>query len=72
MTRVDLARTAAIAWLSVAIGLTVTIGPSLGWRGWIWMGAHNLLCAVGAGHELLRRRERAASSDQSAHTTARS
>jgi hypothetical protein len=49
-------RVFAIAWLVVAIGLSVVVGPSLGLRGWLWLGAHNLLCAVGAGHELLKRR----------------
>lgn len=42
----------AAAWLLTAAGLTVLIGPSLGWRGWIWLGTHDLLCLVGAGWEL--------------------
>ncbi len=42
----------ALAWLLVAAGLLVLVGPSLGWRGWIWLGAHTLLCLVGAGWEL--------------------
>jgi hypothetical protein len=56
MRNVSATRTLAITWLVVAIGLSVVIGPELGLRGWMWLGAHNLLCAVGAGHELLKRR----------------
>ena len=56
MARFDLGRMVAIAWIVVAVGLTITIGPMLGWRGWMWLGAHDLLCAVGAGHELWRKR----------------
>lgn len=43
----------AAAWLLIGVGLAVLIGPSLGWRGWIWFGAHELLCLVGASWELL-------------------
>jgi hypothetical protein len=57
MSRLDPGRTVAITWIVVAIGLTVLIGPELGWRGWMWLGAHNALCAVGAGHELWRKRD---------------
>lgn len=42
----------ALAWLLVGAGLLVLIGPRLGWRGWIWLGAHEVLCLVGAGWEL--------------------
>jgi hypothetical protein len=56
MRNVSATRTLAITWLVVAIGLSMVIGPELGLRGWMWLGAHNLLCAVGAGHELLKRR----------------
>ncbi len=42
----------ALAWLLVGAGLAVLIGPRLGWRGWIWLGAHEALCLVGAGWEL--------------------
>ena len=42
----------ALAWLLVAVGVAVLIGPRLGWRGWIWLGAHEALCLVGAGWEL--------------------
>jgi len=52
----DLGRVIAIAWILVAIGLTLVIGPELGWRGWIWLGIHHLLCAVGTSHELWRKR----------------
>jgi hypothetical protein len=55
-TRFDLGRAVASAWILIAVGLTVTIGPQLGWRGWMWLGAHDLLCAVGAGHELWKKR----------------
>ena len=43
----------AVSWLLVAAGLAVLIGPHLGWRGWIWLGGHELLCVVGAGAELI-------------------
>jgi hypothetical protein len=52
----DLGRAIAAAWLIAALGVTVAIGPSLGWRGWMWLGAHDVLCVVGAGHELWRKR----------------
>ena len=42
----------AAAWLLTAAGLGVLVGPSLGWRGWIWLGTHQLLCLTGAGWEL--------------------
>lgn len=42
----------AAAWLLTGAGLAVLIGPSLGWRGWMWLGTHELLCIVGAGWEL--------------------
>lgn len=54
--RFDLGRTFALAWLVSAIGATLVVGPSLGHRGWLWLGLHDLLCAVGAGHELWRKR----------------
>jgi hypothetical protein len=47
-----------MAWLVAALGVSLTVGPQLGWRGWLWLALHNLLCAVGAGHELWRTRER--------------
>lgn len=56
MRNVSVTRTLAVTWLVVAIGLSVVIGPELGLRGWMWLGAHNLLCALGAGHELMKRR----------------
>jgi len=52
--RVDPGLVVALAWPLAAVGLTVAIGPSLGLRGWLWLGAHHLLCAVGCGHELWR------------------
>lgn len=42
----------ALAWLLIGAGLLVLIGPSLGWRGWMWFGAHEVLCLVGGGWEL--------------------
>jgi hypothetical protein len=56
MRRPDIGRTFALAWLVAAIGVTAVIGPSLGLRGMAWLGVHNLLCLVGAGHELWRKR----------------
>jgi len=55
---VDLGTVAALTWLSVAVGLTVLIGPHLGLRGWAWLGLHHLLCVVGSSHELWRARKR--------------
>ncbi|MFZ5479424.1 MAG: hypothetical protein ACOZNI_21850 [Myxococcota bacterium] len=57
--RVDIGRVVALAWIVIAIGLTVLVGPHLGLRGWAWLGAHHVLCAVGAGHELWRKRHSA-------------
>lgn len=45
-----------MTWLLVAAGLTLLIGPRLGWRGWMWLGAHDVLCLIGASHELWRKR----------------
>ncbi len=42
----------AAAWIVTAVGLAILVGPYLGWRGWIWLGLHELLCLVGAGWEL--------------------
>ncbi|MBN1335018.1 MAG: hypothetical protein JXB39_03560 [Deltaproteobacteria bacterium] len=50
----DVGVVVALTWILVAIGLTLLIGPRLGLRGWIWLGTHHVLCAVGAGHELWR------------------
>ncbi|MCB9743740.1 MAG: hypothetical protein H6741_15005 [Alphaproteobacteria bacterium] len=44
----------AIAWLGVALGLTLVLGPRLGLRGWLWLGLHHALCLVGCAHELVR------------------
>lgn len=56
MKRLQIGRIVALTWVVIAIGVTLMIGPSLGWRGWGWLLAHHLLCAVGASHELLRSR----------------
>lgn len=50
----DLGVIVAFAWLFVAVGITVLIGPALGLRGWAWFIAHHLLCLVGSSHELRR------------------
>ena len=52
--KLDLGVIVATTWLLVALGLTVLLGPSLGLRGWVWLGLHHLLCAIGVSHELLR------------------
>ena len=52
----DLGRVVAITWILVAVGITVLVGPELGWRGWLWLGLHHLLCLIGASHELWRKR----------------
>lgn len=54
--RFDLGRMVAAAWLIAMVGVTLSIGPSLGWRGWMWLGAHNVLCVIGSVHELWRKR----------------
>jgi hypothetical protein len=67
----------ALAWIVVAIGLTVVLAPLMGLRGWMWLGVHHWLCLFGAGWELLedRRLSRAAvqavgAPDHSAQTRA--
>ena len=59
--RVDIGSVFALTWLLVAVGVPVAFGPQLGLRGWLWLGAHHLLCVTGVTHELLaaRRRRRA-------------
>lgn len=57
--RVDIGEVLALAWLGVAVGLTIVFGPMLGARGWLWLGAHHLLCVAGVTHELSRARARA-------------
>ncbi|MCK6504060.1 hypothetical protein L6R53_11770 [Myxococcota bacterium] len=68
-TRIDLGETAALTWIAIAVGLTVVIGPSLGLRGWAWLGLHHALCLVGTSHELWRARKRRAArqAQQEAH-----
>jgi hypothetical protein len=58
--RVDPGLVVAMAWPLAAVGLTVALGPALGLRGWVWLGAHHLLCAVGCAHELRRAKARRA------------
>ena len=57
--RVDAGEVLALAWLGVAVALTIVFGPMLGARGWLWLGAHHLLCVAGVTHELYRARARA-------------
>lgn len=52
-----LPKVVAVAWLVVAVGITVLIGPALGWRGWMWLAVHHTLCAFGAAWELWVRAE---------------
>lgn len=56
--RIDPGVVVALAWLGVAAGLTVVFGPTLGLRGWCWLGVHHTLALVGAVHELWRARRR--------------
>jgi len=44
----------ALAWLFAAIAMTVLVGPKLGLRGWLWMGAHHIVCVIGVSHEMWR------------------
>ncbi|MEL6348860.1 MAG: hypothetical protein AAFV53_37495 [Myxococcota bacterium] len=55
---IDIGALLAVTWLLTAVGLTVLLGPTLGARGWLWLGVHHLLCAVGVTHELIRSRNR--------------
>lgn len=52
--RLDLGLVVALAWLGVAVGVSVALGPQLGMRGWVWLAAHHLLCVIGCTHELWR------------------
>ncbi len=52
--RVDIGLVVAMAWLAAAVGVTVVLGPQLGMRGWVWLGLHHVLCAVGCVHEIWR------------------
>lgn len=61
MARVRIPKVIALGWVLAAVGITVALGPELGLRGWMWLGAHHLLCAIGAGWELLVRRDDRAS-----------
>jgi len=56
--KVDPAAVLAVAWIWVAVGLTVVFAPHLGLRGWLWLGMHHVLCVVGVGHELRGYRSR--------------
>lgn len=56
--RFDFGFVVAVAWLIFAVALTLWLGPSLGARGWLWLGVHHALCVIGAGHELWRARAR--------------
>lgn len=57
MRTIRLPKVIAVAWIVVAIGLTVLVAPQLGWRGWMWMGVHHALCAFGVTWELWVRAE---------------
>ena len=57
-TRLDLSAITAVAWVCVAVGLTLAFGPQLGARGWVWLGLHHLLCLVGVTHEYRRYQQR--------------
>lgn len=56
--RIDAGTVVALTWAAAAIGITILFGPMLGARGWLWLGIHHLLCAVGVTHELSRARQR--------------
>ncbi len=62
MLKPRLATVVALAWVAVALGLTLFLAPQMGMRGWMWLSVHHWLCAVGAGWELREdyRRGRAA------------
>ena len=56
MRKLNAGRVVALSWLFVAVGATVVLAPMLGLRGWVWLGLHHVLCAVGVTHELRRAR----------------
>ena len=60
--RIDLGAVIALTWLGVALGVTLIFGPSLGLRGWAWLGLQHLLAVIGAPLELWRAQRRAAGS----------
>ncbi len=51
--RPRLAPVVALAWVAVAVGLTVVLAPTMGYRGWMWLAVHHWACAIGAGWELV-------------------
>ncbi|MBK7760960.1 MAG: hypothetical protein IPI35_32030 [Deltaproteobacteria bacterium] len=57
--RLDWGAVTAAALMLTALTATVVIGPSLGLRGWAWLGLCDLLALVGGVHELIRARRRA-------------
>lgn len=66
--KLDAGAVIALTWAFVAVGVTVVFGPMLGLRGWLWLGLHHLLCAVGVTHELIRARRRARQRSQTMST----
>ncbi len=56
MARVRPGTLVALVWAFTALGLTILLSPELGKRGLAWLWVHNLVCAVGVGHELWRAR----------------
>jgi len=57
---IDISATVAVAWVWVAVGLTVVFGPQLGLRGLAWLALHHVLCVAGVTHEWRRYRRRQA------------
>jgi len=72
----DIGATIAIAWILTAIGVSILVGPELGLRGLLWLGAHHIICLGASGHELhkawQRRAVRMAQSAQPTISTASS
>ena len=60
--RVEVGVVLAFSWALVAVTITLLLGSRLGLRGWVWLGLHHVLCAVGVSHQLhhawLRRKEK--------------
>jgi hypothetical protein len=44
----------ALVWALSSAGVTVALGSQLGARGWMWLGANHILCAIGTQSELRR------------------
>lgn len=56
--RFDLGRTVAFTWVVASLGITLVLGPEVGYRGWMWLAVNDLLCIFGATHEIIVKERR--------------